>query len=410
MISKLTIKNFKIHSNTELELKNLNILIGINGVGKSSVFQSLLLLRQSHENNVLQTGLRLNNPYCDIGFISDAIYQYSETDEIEFSIVSDENGNQTWKFKPQDNNSNKNFIPVSGTTELNLSKVESDDERKPQIDNTNKIIPISSALQNNLSALSVFNNNFQYLSAARFSPRETYPRDSNAVEVKRQLSLEKGQGELVVHFLYHFGTEKKQKIKFPNLKHESSEFDDLLNQVTAWEREISSGVNVVPKPSGKSFTLKYTFNKKNDISPTNEFSAENVGFGLSYALPIIVAALSSDKNSLILIENPEAHLHPRGQAELAKLIALAAQNGVQIILETHSEHIINGVLVACKKFEQDNKGINKDLVRIYHFKRDEEKHCAIVQPIKILADGKVDKQPDDFFEQTEKDLNYLLGF
>lgn len=380
MISKLTIKNFKIHSNTELELKNLNILTGINGVGKSSVFQSLLLLRQSHEGNVLQTGLQLNKPHCDIGFISDATYQYGETDVIEFSIESEENGNQTWKFKPQDNNSNKNFIPISG------------------------------ASPNNLSALNVFNENFQYLSAARFSPRETYPLDSNAVEVKRQLSIEKGQGELVVHFLYHFGTEKKQKIKFPNLKHESSEFDDLLNQVTAWEREISPGVNVVPKPSGKSFTLKYTFNKKEDISPTNEFSAENVGFGLSYALPIIVAALSSDQNSLILIENPEAHLHPRGQAELAKLIALAAQNGVQIILETHSEHIINGVLVACKKFEQDGKGINKDLVRIYHFKRDEEKHCAIAQPIKILADGKVDKQPDDFFEQTEKDLNYLLGF
>lgn len=380
MISKLTIKNFKIHSNTELELKNLNILTGINGVGKSSVFQSLLLLRQSHEGNVLQTGLQLNKPYCDIGFISDATYQYGETDEIEFSIESDENGNQTWKFKPLDNNSNKNFIPISGVS------------------------------PNNLSALNVFNENFQYLSAARFSPRETYPLDSNAVEVKRQLSIEKGQGELVVHFLYYYGKEKKEKIKFDSLKHESEPQDDLLSQTTAWEREISPGVNVVPKPSGKSFTLKYTFNKKNDISPTNEFSAENVGFGLSYALPIIVAALSSDINSLILIENPEAHLHPRGQAELAKLIALAAQSGVQIILETHSEHIINGVLVACKRFEQDGKGINKDLVRIYHFKRDEEKHCAIAQPIKILADGKVDRQPDDFFEQTEKDLNYLLGF
>lgn len=380
MISKLTIKNFKIHAKTELELKNLNILTGINGVGKSSVFQSLLLLRQSYEGNVLHAGLQLNKPHCDIGFISDATYQYGESDEIEFSIESDENGNQTWVFKPQDNNSNKNFIPIVG------------------------------ASPNNLSILNVFNDNFQYLSAARFSPRETYPLDSNAVEVKRQLSIEKGQGELVVHFLYHFGIEKKQKIKFPNLIHESSRFDDLLNQVTAWEREISPGVNVVPKPSGKSFSLKYTFNKKNDISPTNEFSAENVGFGLSYALPIIVAALSSDQNSLILIENPEAHLHQRGQAELAKLIALAAQNGVQIILETHSEHIINGVLVACKKFEQSGKGINKDLVRIYHFSRDEEKHCAIVQSIKILPDGKLDKQPDDFFEQTEKDLNYLLGF
>ncbi|MBK9636389.1 MAG: AAA family ATPase [Bacteroidetes bacterium] len=116
----------------------------------------------------------------------------------------------------------------------------------------------------------------------------------------------------------------------------------MLSQTSAWEREVSPGVNVVPTPSGKAFTLKYTFNKKNDFTPTEPFSAENVGFGLSYALPIIVAALSSSENSLILVENPEAHLHPRGQSQLAKLLALAAQSGVQIIIETHSEHIING--------------------------------------------------------------------
>lgn len=376
MIRKLTIKNFKIHSKTELELQNLNILTGLNGVGKSSVFQSLLLLRQSHEANVLSSGLQLNKPHCEIGFIKDAIYQGGETDEIEFILDTDENNTQSWKFKPQDNNYIKSFIPISGESPSSLSKI------------------------------SLFNENFQYLSAARLSPRETYPLDTNAVETKRQLSLEKGQGELVVHFLSHYG--KRENIKSESLKHEQQILDDLLSQTTAWEREISPGVNVHPIQSGKSFTLKYSFDKKSDV--TEKFSAENVGFGLSYALPIIVAALSSSKNSLLLIENPEAHLHARGQSELAKLLALAAHSGVQIILETHSEHIINGVLVACKRFESEQKGIDKELVRIYHFKRDEEKHCTIVEPIKILKDGKIDRQPDDFFEQTEKDLNYLLGF
>lgn len=378
MIRKLTIKNFKIHAHTELELKNLNILTGLNGVGKSSIFQSLLLLRQSHEANVLTSGLQLNKPHCDIGFIKDAIYQGGDTDEIEFILDTEENNMLSWKFKPQDRNFEKTFIPVLGES------------------------------PNNLNAISLFNENFQYLSAARLSPRETYPLDTNAVETKRQLSLEKGQGELVVHFLHHYG--KRENVKSDCVKHEKEKFDDLLSQTTAWEREISPGVNVIPTPNGKAFTLKYTFNKKNDITTTDPFSAENVGFGLSYALPIIVAALSSSKNSLILVENPEAHLHAKGQSELAKLLALAAQSGVQIILETHSEHIINGVLVACKRFEKENKGIDKDLVRIYHFTRDEEKHCTIAEPVKILQDGKVDRQPNDFFEQTEKDLNYLLGF
>jgi predicted ATPase len=380
MIKSLKIKHFKAHSDTMLDLSNLNILSGVNGVGKSSVIQALLLLRQSFESNVLQNGLQLNKPHCDIGNISDAIYQYSDDDIIEFAISLDGDVSKNWKFKAEGNNHSKNFIPRF--------------ENAPtEIEN-----------------LSLFNEQFQYLSAARISPRESYPQDTYAVEVKRQLSLEKGQGELIGHFLHYYGKEKKEQIKFPSMRHPLEEHDDLLSQTTAWEREISPNVNIVPTATGKSYGLKYTFNKPGDITATNEFSAENVGFGMSYALPVIVALLSSAMNSLVLIENPEAHLHPKGQAELAKLIALAASNGIQIIVETHSEHIINGILVACKKYEEKGEGINRDLVKIFHFRRDDIKHCAIVETINILTEGKVDKQPEDFFEQTGKDLQYLLGF
>ncbi len=375
MIKSLAIKNFKAHSDTSLELKNLNILSGINGVGKSSVFQALLLLRQSHENNVLQKGLQLNKPYSYIGNFEDAIYQYAGNDTIEFSITTEQNENHYWKFKPEKNNLTGGFVPLTSSSSGSLEKI------------------------------SVFNDNFQYLSASRMIKAES---NTFAVESKKQLSLEKGQAELVAHFLYYWGKEKKEKVRFENLLHSSSGDNDLLAQTSAWERVISPNVNVVPVRNGSSYVIKYSFNKPD--GPTNEFSSENVGFGLSYALPIIVAALSADKSSLILIENPEAHLHASGQSELAKLLAFAAQNGVQIILETHSEHIINGILVACKRFEQGQKGIDKDLVKIYHFKRDDDKHFASVIPVKILVGGKIDRQPKDFFEQTEIDLNDLLGF
>jgi predicted ATPase len=317
----------------------------------------------------------LNKPYCYIGNIEDAIYQYAGNEPIEFGLQFADGKNLVWHFSPAKNDLTGDFIPVVG-------KVPAD-----------------------LNGASVFSDNFHYIGASRVTKNES---NTFAVESRKQLSLEKGQTELVAQFLFFFGKEKKEPLKFQELIHPSNSENDLLSQTTAWEREICPNVNIVPIRNGNSYAIKYSFNKPGDI--TNEFSSDNVGFGITYALPIIVATLSSDNESLILVENPEAHLHPRGQAELAKLIALAAQCGVQFILETHSEHIINGVLVACKKFEQDGKGINKDLVKIYHFKRDEERHCAIAQPITILADGKVDRQPDDFFEQTEKDLNYLLGF
>ena len=228
MIENLTIKNFKAHFNTSLELKNLNILSGINGVGKSSVFQALLLLRQSFENNVLQKGLQLNKPYSYIGNFEDAIYQYADNDTIEFSITTNENGKQGWKFKPEKNDLTKNFIPIVG------------------------------APATNLEGISIFNDNFQYLSASRISRTES---DTYAVETKRQLSLERGQAELVAHFLFYWGKEKKEKVRFVELLHSLNSENDLLSQTSAWEREISPNVNVVPVKSGNSYVLKYSFNK-----------------------------------------------------------------------------------------------------------------------------------------------------
>ena len=82
---------------------------------------------------------------------------------------------------------------------------------------------------------------------------------------------------------------------------------------------------------------------------TNRYKPENVGFGISYVLPVITMLLAAQKGQLLIIENPESHIHPRGQAELGKLIALAAANGVQIIVETHSDHLVNGIRVAVKE-------------------------------------------------------------
>jgi len=375
MITKIEIKNFKAHRETSLDLKNLTILSGINGVGKSSIFQVLLLLRQSYESNMLQEGLQLNEPHCYIGNIEDAIYQFAEDDIISFSIEAEPKKICKWNFSLKKNNLTGDYIPAIEHNSTDYS-------------------------------LNIFNDNFQYLSASRMVKNKIH---SFAVESKKRLSLEKGQAELVAQFLYYWGKEKKIKVFSDYLLNPLMlSASDLLSQTTAWEREISPNVNVMPVKVGNSYEIKYSFNKQGDV--TNEFSSDNVGFGLTYALPIIVAILSSQKDSLLLIENPEAHLHPRGQSKLAELIALAAQAGIQIILETHSDHIINGILVACKKFENNGKGIDRNLVKIYHFTRDEEKHCAIPNPINILQDGKIDTQPEGFFDQTENDLNYLLGF
>lgn len=378
MIQKLRIHNFKSHRDTNLILKPLTILTGLNGSGKSTILQALLLLRQSYKKNRLDKVLELNKPLCDVGVGKDALYQFADDAENNILFSFEDNGNIfQWIFSAKESENLKStFLPL-----------------------VNADIPVD------LNSLSLFNNDFQYISAGRL-PELKYGRDDYAVEKENQISIENGYGELVAQYLFYYS---KSPIN-PALKNSKSEFDELIYQTTAWEKEINSNVQVIPKKEGETYTIKYSFDGNDGFDPTDEFKTENVGFGLTYALPIIVSILSSKKDSLLLIENPEAHLHPKGQSKLAELIALAAQNGIQIIVETHSDHIINAILVACKKFEQEQGGIDKNLVQLYYFGEKDNMHASKYEDIEILKGGKISSQPHGFFDQTQTDLEFIMGF
>lgn len=84
---------------------------------------------------------------------------------------------------------------------------------------------------------------------------------------------------------------------------------------------------------------------------TAPFRTTNVGFGISYSLPIIVACLTSQKGSILIVENPEAHLHTLGQRKMAELLARTAEAGVQIFIETHSREIFYKIRNCAKNSE-----------------------------------------------------------
>jgi len=371
MIRQVKIENYKSHKNTELELSNLTILCGANSSGKSSVIQAMLLLRESFLKYKFDY-LDFKTDSVNIGTAKDALYQFSEKKKDEFTFQIND-----LKFNFFEKDLTKTLISKS-SHEIDFKLVEKE-------------------------SLFSKDKNCQFISASRLGPQVYYPKNDK-LNIDNQISDKEGKAENTIQFLYK---ERKYKV-IPEICVPEQD-TDLFAQVTAWERKISLGVNVIVKDNGAlGYELKYQFNTNK--GRTDEFNAFNVGFGLTYALPIIVAILSASKNAILFIENPEAHLHPKGQANLAELIALAAQAGIQIVIETHSDHIINGILVQCKKFESENRGIDRNNVKLYYFEKNDESHFSENEKIEIQEGGKINKQPEGFFDQIRNDMKIIMGF
>lgn len=374
MLSSLTLKNFKPFENQSFSLKPLTLLTGLNSTGKSSVLQSLLLLRQSclQDDFLDRVGLVLNGDLVSIGTGQDALFKRAKEDLITLEIVinNDDNIKGTWMF---------------------------DCDRQSDIMRLSPVMKLSPdlAIHGEIYNSGLFNDNFHYLKAERIAPRNYFQMSDFKVRQHQQIGT---QGEFTAHFL---AINEYKKIPHNRLSHPSAQSDILKSQVEAWLGEISPGTRVdIELHSGMDVVnLQYSY------EDNNSYRSTNVGFGITYTLPIIVAILSASSDTLILLENPEAHLHPRGQSKMGELIALAASCGIQIILETHSDHVLNGIRKAVKY-----KKLEADKVQINYFERYLKKGqptTEIITP-RIYQSGGIDRWPDGFFDQAEKDLMDLL--
>jgi predicted ATPase len=130
----------------------------------------------------------------------------------------------------------------------------------------------------------------------------------------------------------------------------------------------------------------------------------HVGFGLTQVFPIIVAALSASKDDILMIENPEVHLHPAGQAQMGQFLAEVSASGIQVILETHSDHVLNGIRRSVKA----NK-LKSEQAAIYFFRPRADDETQVINP-QLDESGNIDSWPDGFFDQFDKDMNYFAGW
>ena len=363
MIDYLQIENFKSLRKVSLPLGRLSLFFGMNGMGKSSVLQALLLLRQSYwwggDRNLER--LRINASLVKLGSPSDILCQNADKEEIRFYIRSDDGSVLDARF------------------------VANEEPGRPTVMHRRQgaIDTWDDAYDQALFGL----NSLYYLGANHVGPQTTYDYSGWDGEASDSLGPD---GRYVVPFLASNGSSFEVA---PELRHPRTQSAYLIDQVSAWMSEISPGVRLSATaiPSLLSAELRVRYDA--DLLTTSDISPVNVGFGIPHVLPIIVELLIAQPGDLVALENPESHLHPRGQVAIARLIAKTAARGVQVICESHSDHVINGVRLAVKQGVLDAGEL-----LVSYFDKDEYQDTRI-HHIEVDSKGALSSYPDGLLDE-----------
>jgi predicted ATPase len=386
VIDALTITNFKSFASAEIPLGAYTLLSGLNSSGKSTVLQALALLRQAENAGLLvdlhgfiddapSPGFPLNGELVELGTGQDILHEDHVTEpgrdpEISFALKA-EGVPYEWRARY---GREDDLLSLTGGPEAPLDFPTVDAGR----------------------AVTLFNPGFQYLRADRINPAVTYPQ-SHEMAVRR--GFLGTRGEYTIDYLRHYQDETVPS----TVLHHPDASPRLLDQVEAWMGEICPGVKIAATAIERTdlVRLGFEFTRTGHLT-TNARRPINVGFGLTYVLPVVVACLTAKSGAMILLENPEAHVHPQGQSAMARLTCAAASAGAQVIVETHSDHILNGVRLTVKRQQ-----LAPDDVRLHYFQRNADGIVDIVSPA-IGPDGMLSQWPPGFFDEWDRSLDQLL--
>lgn len=371
----IALRQFKCFADQEISLSAATVLTGLNGMGKSSVIQALLLLRQSERAGLLRgpdSGLLLNGDLIRLGTAEEVLYEGASDDTLTLTLGSADGAVHAWRFRARS------------------ERAQTSPDLLPLLTGPAEPPP-----------LVIFGSRFYYLGAERMGPRPVHALSSSQTE-RHDFGAD---GVYAVSFLDANGDQHV----LPPVRHPDAASAGLLSQVTAWMGEISPGVRITTEALPGVSLARLSFSFASGRAVSRALRPTSVGFGLSYTLPLVVALLAAPAGSLILLENPEAHLHPRGQMSMGDLIARAAAAGVQVIVETHSDHLINGVRLAVKE-----RRVAPERVGFHFFRRavdihdEDERIVHVVDSPRIDANGRIDVWPPGFFDQYDIALERLL--
>lgn len=379
MLTRIDLRHFKCFETLKLPLRPLTLLSGGNAAGKSSVIQALALLHQTMREHEWSQRLMLNGSTVRLGTVADVVDQVHGSRECGIELL-DTKTSCRWTFTGEREDM---------TMAISRVGVDGGEQRDPA--HLRNLLPASH--ENGPLAHCI--RGLTYLTAERLGPREQYQ-----LLDPHRVSLVGPQGEYAVSVLY-----SGRDLRVLEGLVVAGVPPTRLQQVQKRMAQLFPGcvlaIDRVPRVNAVTLGLR--------TSPDTDFQRPvHTGFGLTQALPIVVATLSADTGDLLLIENPEVHLHPAGQAQMGQLLAAAAGAGVQVLVETHSDHLLNGV----RRSVKDGTLASEEVA--LHFFRPRQTGGTAAEP-QVLSptidpEGNIDVWPDGFFDQFDKDMNYFAGW
>ena len=246
--------------------------------------------------------------------------------------------------------------------------------------------------------INLFSKDFLYLNAERICPSNAF--SMNVYD--NSMNMIGKHGEYAPWMLATSIQMKNNKVDPERRLPEKRELEKLVEQVECWMSLMGKTLRIHCLEHSAINAVSLNFSFESDLGWTRDYRTTEVGFGLTYSLPIFVAGLSIARGGMLIVENPEAHLHPKAQSLMGQFLAVVAQSGVQVVVETHSDHVLNGIRLAAK-----HKKIDADKVAIDFFSRDGNGQPELITP-RLKQNGKLDVWPEEFFDEYDKNIMELI--
>ncbi|MCY4403608.1 MAG: DUF3696 domain-containing protein [Candidatus Poribacteria bacterium] len=423
MITHIRMKNFKSWEDSKyIKLGSLSGFFGANNSGKSSLFQMLLLLKQTTEYSDNEEIIFFgdNTSYVNLGNFREVIHGHKLVDPLCFEFECKQTHSQSLFKIPEDGSGWEQKIvqfayegifrhdkgqliveklsygpSLGGVAEIvcNEGKISfprrNSVERSIQLKNcygmcSSGEVESINLLQKYITAFEDMFSHVFYLGPIRAHPQRNYHWEGSHHKDIGKF------GEKTINALLSARIDRK------TIQYEEEE-KSIEERISDWLREMDLAYTFLLErnetSNGKDYEIRI---QQKAYGPKIAFT--DMGYGLSQFLPVLVLCYYAPEGSTLILEQPGIHLHPKLQSQLADLlIEVVNERNLQVLVESHSEHLLTRLQLRIAE-----EKISNDQTALYFCQN--ENGTSNIIPLKLDEFGNISNWPENFFGDEMGDL------